>query len=225
MTLPNNLYRDEDYYSSYEIEHNMNRALSDEQEFIPDPLYYHLDVTDNITLLSRSSRFTTYIYNDLGTLFKVQIPNKIIKTKNLRVYFHQRIFSDILLNSPIYEPDLPKDILIEGIQEYLVYQPNGNTYTLSKNNNILRNSIVVNILKVSDVEIVCSVSVVNNFKGLAVSSYLLQEFLMNTRLSTNIFNIKHNISNITLSYVSNLLKNILPQVNLIKLTLGIIVIN
>lgn len=66
--------------------------------FTRDPLYYHLDVTDVLTIVSESERFFTVAVEKMldKKPYTFDIPRKIVIQKLGRVYVHKSIFADIL---------------------------------------------------------------------------------------------------------------------------------
>lgn len=66
--------------------------------FTRNPLYYHLDVTNVLTIVSENERFFTVAVEMRldKKAFTFDIPRKIVIQKLGRIYVHKSIFADIL---------------------------------------------------------------------------------------------------------------------------------
>ena len=89
------------------------RNLYTQEEFVPNPLHYHTDVTGKLTLISKSGMRTLVAYEGL----EFYMATSLIKKENNRVYVHTNIFEDILSKQfntleNITKEDLIKEVLI-----------------------------------------------------------------------------------------------------------------
>lgn len=78
--------------------------------FTRDPLYYHLDVTNVLTIVAEKERFYTVAVETMldNGGFTFDIPKKIVVKELGRVYVHKSIFADILKREGAHIPSKGK---------------------------------------------------------------------------------------------------------------------
>lgn len=101
--------------SQCEAESSYRSLYSQEEEFVPNPLHYHTDVTGKLTLISKSGMRTLVAYEGL----EFYMATSLIKKENNRVYVHTNIFEDILSkqNTISEQPEVTLQSVIKEVEE------------------------------------------------------------------------------------------------------------
>lgn len=92
---------------------NSNKKLPDFlTDFQPNPLYYHMDVTGDITILSTDARKTEVIYDGL----QFSMASSLIRFVDDQVYVHKNTFEKILIKQKSISPTTKEDLIKEVLQ-------------------------------------------------------------------------------------------------------------
>lgn len=86
---------------------------NESEDFVPNHLYYHTDITDDVILHKRVGQRSEITYKNKTFM----IPTSIIKTENDRIYAHTNIFESILKKEFEEDEYFSKEDLIEEVRE------------------------------------------------------------------------------------------------------------